>query len=495
MKLVCTSKQVRAQDQQLIGDVGVPGACLMELASQAVAAGIVRHHEQEARSGVVVVCGAGNNGGDGYGCARWLVGWGYPVTLLELSDTLQGDAELMAQACRALKIPTTTMLGPCGLIVDAVFGTGLTRAVSGPIQEVLRAMNGHAAPVVAVDVPSGLCADTGRHRGTVVSCVRTITLGYLKPGLLTESGAEVAGEVEVADIGLGVVGGEACAEIPETQDLAPLWPVRHAGSHKRSSGHLLVVAGSTAMSGAAVLACLGALSSGVGLVTLCAPRGALPRLASLPPEVMLLICGEGDFIDPSEATALDRYTAVLAGPGLGGGRELLGVTVDWLANLWLSAGVPALFDADALPVTKGDPKAPRVITPHVGEAARLLGKTTTELQSDRFGTASALTREKVTAVLKGQFTLVAHAGERISVNTTGNSVLATAGSGDVLSGVIGGLLARGLDGRDAARLGVWVHGQTANLLRDRGREGWTARDVALTIPEAVELLLEDVFEL
>ena len=494
MKLVCTSNQVRTLDQRLIRDVGVPGVCLMELASQAVALAIVQHHEQEARAGVLIVCGSGNNGGDGYGCARWLSGWGYSVSIMALSDDLQGDAAVMAQACAALKLPTTTSFEPCGLIVDAVFGTGLTRDVSGATRDVLEAMNRHQAPVVAVDVPSGLCADTGRHRGYVVSCVRTVTFGYYKAGLLTESGAEVAGQVQVADIGLGCVQGEAYAEIAEASDLAPLWPVRHAGSHKRSSGHLLVVAGSTAMSGAAVLACLGALSSGVGLVTLCAPRGALPRLASLPPEVMLLVCGEGDFIDPSEATALDRYTAVLTGPGLGGGRDLMGVTVDWLANLWLSAGIPALFDADALPVVKGQPKTARVITPHVGEAARLLGRTTAELQADRFGTVSALTQVNVTAVLKGQYTLIAHPGERTSVNTTGNSVLATAGSGDVLSGVVGGLLARGLGGRDAARLGVWVHGRTANLLRERGREGWTARDVALTIPEAVELLLEGEFE-
>ncbi|MBW1877614.1 MAG: NAD(P)H-hydrate epimerase, partial [Deltaproteobacteria bacterium] len=293
MKLVSTAAQVREMDRHVIEDLGVPGIALMETASRAVARAVARLHRADAERGVVVVCGGGNNGGDGYACARWLHGWGLPVAVYPLKEQLSGDAAINRDACRRLGVPFTDGLGDAGLLVDAVFGTGLDRPVGGRYRGVIEAMAAHSAPVLAVDLPSGIHADTGAVLGVAIPCATTVTFGRLKPGLLGEPGADYAGVVEVADIGIEVGGGDAVAEIPEPGDLAPLWPRRAPGDHKTRSGHLLVVAGSEAMTGAAILVCRGALAAGVGLLTVVGCRGMLPRLAGLPPETMMVVSGEG----------------------------------------------------------------------------------------------------------------------------------------------------------------------------------------------------------
>ncbi|MBT3224183.1 MAG: NAD(P)H-hydrate epimerase, partial [Proteobacteria bacterium] len=284
MKLVCTSEQVREMDRRVIEDLGLPGIALMELASRAVAQAIVDRHESRARRGVVVVCGGGNNGGDGYGCARWLAAWGYPVSIMALTEKSSGDAAVMRAVCDKMGLATCQTMSGAGLIVDAVFGTGLARDVTGRYAEVLKDMAANPAPVVAVDLPSGLDSDTGAIMGIAVPAATTVTFGYRKCGMFGEPGAGYCGEIIFADIGLAAGGDDAQAEIPERGDLYEYWPSRDPGEYKTRSGHLLVIAGSTAMAGAAVLCCNGALAAGVGLLSLCVPRGAHSRLPGLPPE-------------------------------------------------------------------------------------------------------------------------------------------------------------------------------------------------------------------
>ena len=486
---VSTAAQCRAMDAHGIDTLGIPGVALMETASRLVAVAIRERFALEAARGVVVVCGGGNNGGDGYALARWLHLWGFEVRLWSLSTESSGDAGAFRGVARAMGLAQVTGLGEAGLVVDAVFGTGLARPVEGVWADVIDAINAHPSPVVAVDVPSGLSADTGAVLGTAVRADLTVTFARLKPGLLAEPGAALAGEVLVADIGLPEQVPHV-AELAEPHDLASLWPLRGAADHKNRSGHLLVVAGSRTMAGAAILACRGAMAAGAGLVTLAAPRGAWARLGALPPEVMLFEAGAGDLAEPLPDAALQGRTAMAAGPGLGGGiTDLKPAMAAWLEGVWREHPLPLVFDADALRHTVATERLDRVLTPHPGEAGRLLGCSAADVQADRFGSAARLA-ERGVALLKGRHTLVAQRGTPTAVNPTGAPTLATGGSGDVLTGIVGALLARGVPGVDAARLGAWVHGRAGELLAEERAEGWTAGDVVEAVPHAIEELVE-----
>jgi NAD(P)H-hydrate epimerase len=272
-------------------------------------------------------------------------------------------------------------------------------------------------------------------------------------------------------------------DVVQTDDVAQIWPARAEASHKTRSGHLLVIAGCQSMAGAAVLTCRAALRAGVGLVTLLTPSSSHVRLAALPPEVMVQTCGDDTLADV-RTVDLSRYTAIAAGPGLG---VLGGTAIGGLRHLWQSSNLPVVFDADALVCATGAGPSERVITPHPGEASRLLSVSVAEVQADRFSSVRQLAAHQ-TALLKGPHTLVATPGQHIRVNATGNAVLGTAGAGDVLTGVVGALLARGLSGHDAASAGAFVHGRAADLLRTCRTQGWVAGDVADAIPDAVASL-------
>jgi ADP-dependent NAD(P)H-hydrate dehydratase / NAD(P)H-hydrate epimerase len=486
---VGTAAQVRELDRRVIEDLGVPGAALMEIAARGVAKAIARSHGEDARRGTVVVCGGGNNGGDGYAVARWLDQLGFPVAIWSIDDASRGDAAIMREAARRLQLPEVDGLGEAWLIVDGLFGTGLDRPVTGRKAEVIAAMNAHPAPVVAIDVPSGLHSDTGTVMGVAVEAVHTVVLGRYKAGLFAGAGPDLAGQVTLVDLGLDALAtyADAAAELPEPADLAPLWPVRGAGDHKNRSGHLLVIAGSANMAGAAILTCRGAFAAGVGLVTLVAPRGAVARLERLPPEVMLLVHGDGDVLTDVPASALHGRTAIAAGPGLGGGQPLSDALVAGLRAVW-AGPVPAVFDADALIAAEGPTTAPRVITPHPGEAARRLGTTAAAIEADRFAAVERLA-DGPTALLKGRYTLVATPGRRVSINPRNSPVLATGGSGDVLTGVIGALLARGVAAHNGARLAAYVHGRAGERLEAERSAGWTAGDVAGEVANAIAELV------
>ncbi len=478
---VSTAATCRAIDRRLIDEIGVSGLALMELAARGVA-DVVRAIP-EARRGVLVVCGGGNNGGDGYATARWLHSWGFAVQIWAV-DPPTGDAAPQRAATDRLRIPIVDAMAPAGVVVDALFGTGLSRPLAGRHLDAVLAMERSSAIKVAVDIPSGLHADTGAVLGACAAMHATVTFGHRKLGFFAEPGATLAGAVTAVDLGQGPV--DSDAELLEAHDVARRWPQRRPDDHKGHSGHLVLIAGSLAMAGAAVLAAQGALAAGVGLLTVATPHDALPRLAGLPPAAM--------WIDLDDVhRVLPRATAVAAGPGLSGGRAVSAPVAAMLTDLWRDAPIPVLFDADAIPFAAGAGAGARVITPHPGEAARALG--VDKLESDRFTTARALATDRV-ALLKGRYTVVAAPGCRLGLNPTNAPTLATGGSGDVLTGLIGALLARisargpvdARAARDATLVGAWVHGAAGERLAQRGSEGWSAADIAAEIPQVVAAL-------
>jgi NAD(P)H-hydrate epimerase len=412
------------------------------------------------------------------------------VSVQVLAEPRAGsDAAVMCAVARKMMsgIAEVRSVDGAGLVVDAIFGTGTDRELGEPYVSAVEAINRAGAPVVAVDLPSGLHADTGAVLGRCVRADRTVTFGRTKVGLWVGAGPDHAGVVDVVDIGLAAATGDdglATVEIPDAADLAGLWPTRRPGDHKGSSGHLAIVAGSAAMTGAAVLACRGALAAGCGLVTLIATSAMRARLAALPPEVMILDGGDGDVL--GAWPDLSRFDAVAVGPGLGGGRTLEDAVRDAIGRAWTQDARPWVADADALPATRAT-DAPRVITPHPGEAGRLLAMSAADVERDRVGIALRLT-PRGTVVLKGRHSVIADRGARPSVNPTGSPALATGGSGDVLTGIVGALLARGVGPRDAARLGVFVHGLAGDRLWARRTDGWTAGDVAAEVPDAIAQL-------
>ena len=485
MKWITTSEAMQGLERDLIERIGLPGICLMESAAKAVALDIHKHFPASARCGVVVVCGAGNNGGDGYAVARWLKSLGYPVSIWSLSSESKGDAGEMRAIASRCDIPAVTGLSGAALIVDAILGIGLTREVTGRYAEVIQSINQHPAPVVSVDVPSGIIANTGQPSGCAIRAMRTITFQHLKPCHVTEPGTDYCGHIEVAE--LGVPGGSDafCGEIPEAADLCDFWPIRGKAAHKNQSGNLLIIAGSEQwLSG--VLAAMGALASGVGLVTIAAPE-EYSCLAQLP-QRCVIESGDGDRLEPLPDAAFDRRTAVPQAQIQGGLGDLPRPTAQWLQRLWRESPLPLVYDADALTCIEPCNTGIRAITPHPGEAGRILGCSAADVQRDRFAAAHKLSELRCTALLKGPHTLVAHPGHPISVNNTGNQILATAGSGDVLAGIVGALLAQGVDSRDACRLAAYVHGSSADRLYQQRPNGWAASDICREVPAAVEAL-------
>jgi NAD(P)H-hydrate epimerase len=474
--LISTAAQCRALDRQLI-DAGLPGIALMELASRGVADLVRDRLAAEARRGVAVLCGPGQNGGDGYGAARWLALYGFPVHCVPLADDTSGDAAYERAAARAQGIPERASVGDVGLVVDALFGTGLTRPIEGRAAQLIDEVSRRGLPVCAVDLPSGLLADSGRQPGPVLRARCTATFGRLKPAFFTPGGT-LAGEVRVVDIGVAREG-HSIARRTDAAELAARWPRRGTHAYKQSSGHLAVVAGSVAMAGAAVLTTAGAIAAGAGLVTLFVPADALSRLSGLSPTVMVRPMALPDAMEASAG-----FDALAIGPGIGGGAPLSKAAREQLASV-VAREQPMVVDADALlPGVDYGPCC--VLTPHPGEAGRLLGRGSRDIQEDRFAAVQEL---PATTLLKGRHTLI-RGPERIAVNPTGAPTLATAGAGDVLTGVVGALLARGMSPFDAAQAAAFVHGRAGELLQAERAEGWSAVDIAQRVPVAIQELLD-----
>ena len=461
---------------------GVSGSALMENAGRAVADTVARRW---SRRPVVILCGPGNNGGDGFVAARLLAERGWPVRVALLGDrqTLRGDAALAAERWDGAVDPlTTAALSGAGLIIDAIFGAGLARPVEGRPREVIEAVD-PSVPVVAVDVPSGVDGASGAVRGIAPRASATVTFFRRKPGHLLLPGRDLCGELVLAPIGipatvLDTLAPQVAANHPDWWSAMFPWPGPE--SHKYTRGHALV-AGGAVMTGAARLAARAAARAGAGLVTVAVPEPAFPVYAGTLTAVIVQLVA-----DTSEFRALladPRRNAVLIGPGAGVRGETRDMTLAALA-----AGKRTVLDADALTVFADAPRAlfaaiqaDCVMTPHEGEFARLFGRAAEASDGKLERARRAARASGAVVLLKGNDTVIAAPDGRAAINESAPPQLATAGSGDVLAGIVLGLMAQGMPAFEAAAAAVWLHAEAAR----RFGPGLVAEDLVERLPAAL----------
>lgn len=514
---ILSGEQMRRIDRRAI-EIGIPGLQLMEAAGRGVAERLLADYPTAAARGVVILCGKGNNGGDGLVAARRLCSAGVAcrIFLLARGDQLTGDAATSLRAAREAglqvqEIPEESAWGELRallarhpIVVDALLGTGVSGGARGVVAQLIDVLNSSGAPVVAIDLPSGVDADSVAIEGPAVRAERTYTLCRPKLPLLFPPAAAHAGAWCVIPIGIPdeVVRAEAVSlEWLDGAAAAALLPARAVTDHKGDFGHLLAVAGSRGKSGAAVLLARGALRCGVGLVTVATAGSVEERVAVQQAEMMtagLAETEEGELSLAAAPAALSLAAArdaLAIGPGLGvadGTREAV-------RQIVRRSTVPTAVDADALnafaPLERsagplGPTSSVRVLTPHPGEAARLLGMESAQVQTDRLAAVRELARiTGAVVVLKGHRTLVCRADGRTAVNASGNAGMATGGTGDVLTGAVGAFLARGLAGWDAARLAVFAHGDAGDrAAAERGQDGMIASDLVSHLPDALAAL-------
>jgi len=500
---VLDSRAMRAADADAVRG-GTPSDDLMESAASA----LVRALARDLRSGpVAVVCGPGQNGGDGLAAARLLALRGYrpSVFLLAAPDAYRGAAARHLERAVGIGLVPVALtaasgfralgraLSESGCVVDALFGTGLSRPLAGSARRAAAAINASGRPVLAADVPSGLYADRGDAPAGAVRARRTVAFGAPKLCHVLPPATDVCGDVEVADIGIPRSALDRRASRvwwTEPADVRALLPRRRVESQKGDFGRLAIVAGSRGKSGAALLSARGALRAGAGLVTVfCAASIADALWTALPESMTRPLPEEDGALSAAAAAQLARelraFDAAVVGPGLSTAPGAAAAV-----EAVLGARIPVVADADALNAFAGRPsrfarrRAATVLTPHPGEAGRLLSRGAGDVQADRLASARALARRARSVVLlKGARSLVAEPGGQVTVNPTGTPLLATAGSGDVLSGIVGALLAGGLSARDASVAGAWLHGAAARALSDRlGDAGLLSHEVADAVP-------------
>jgi NAD(P)H-hydrate epimerase len=508
---ILDARRMRAADRAAIRG-GVPSDRLMENAAEALVEELVRAGSWEET--VVVVCGPGNNGGDGLAAARLLAGRGIPVAVFTLGDpdAYRGDAARNAARARAAGLQLTPIaragtgtalariLSKAGAVVDALFGTGLTRPLTGRAARIVEAINKAGRLVVAADLPSGLSADSGRLLGPAVRAGLTVAFGAAKPAHVFWPARGYCGRVVVRDIGIPAreLGSGTKLSLVEARDIRAWLPARPSDSHKGTFGRLAIVAGSRGKSGAAVLTARGALRAGAGLVTVFCPASIESMIVAALPEAMTRGLAEEDGALAAAASgplleALGDFDAAVAGPGLGTARGTVRVVEELMA-----VGCPLLLDADALNAFGGRARrlsrrrSPTLLTPHPGEAARLLGTTGAAVQADRLAAVTKLARASGAVVLlKGASSLTGVPSGRVTVNPTGTPLMATAGSGDVLAGAAGALLAGGCPAERAAIAAAYLHGSAGERLsRTLGDAGLLARELADALPPARRALGE-----
>lgn len=489
MRPLLTRAASRAFDEETIR-AGVPGLILMENAGRGAADAICARFPDGLRR-PVVLGGLGQNGGDAWVVARRLATRGFSPLVFVAGDPqrLAGDARVNFEALAGAGLSARTVregeldrfataLADATLVVEGLFGTGLDRPIDGWRVRLVELLSG-AAPLVALDLPSGVDTDTGAVLGVAPRAALTLTFAAHKRGLWQGAGRALAGEVEVVDI--GVPGPVSDVGLLEKSDTARLLPPRAADAHKGSAGHVLVIAGSVGKTGAALLAGRGALRGGAGLVTLAARPG---MRRAFDQRVLELMTAEiGDVVELARGKA-----AAVVGPGLGLDEEGRQIALDAARRL----PIPAVLDADALTALVVDGlellrgAGPRVLTPHPGEAGRLLGTSTAEVQADRYAAAVALAgRSGQVAVLKGAGTIVADPNGRLAVCPFGTPALGVAGTGDVLSGAVGAALASGASPFDAACAAVVLHAHAGELAA-RSDRGLLASEVADHLPLALD---------
>jgi hydroxyethylthiazole kinase-like uncharacterized protein yjeF len=474
MNEVLTTAQMAKADAYTIAH-GVPSLTLMENAGQAVAGAIAARFKP---CPVTVLCGPGNNGGDGFVVARLLDETGFTVRVAQNADP-KGDAAAMSEQWKGTRVALTPeSLDGARLVVDGLFGAGLSRPLEGAYAQVVEALND--LPVAAIDVPSGLSGDTGQPLGgVVVKAALTVTFFRKKPGHLLLPGRALCGEIVVSDIGIPPEAATAGLH----ENMPGLWryPWPAAEGHKYSRGHCVVVSGGPAQTGAARLAARAALRVGTGLVSVASPPNAVMVNASHLTAVMVKsfdgAAGLGQLLSDK------RLNAVALGPGLGVGGETRA-----LVDVALKSGAAIVLDADAITSFRDDPEAlfnrlhdRCVLTPHAGEFERLFPGLLDESPSKLEATRAAAARAGCVVLLKGGDTVIAGPAGKAAINANAPPWLATAGAGDVLTGLIAGLLAQGMTAFDAACCGAWLHGDAAS----RVGPGLIAEDLPEMLPQVL----------
>jgi ADP-dependent NAD(P)H-hydrate dehydratase / NAD(P)H-hydrate epimerase len=518
MALLLTAAQMRAVDRAVIDSLGLPGLVLMENAGRGVFEIIAREHPRLVGLEVRVVCGAGQNGGDGFVIARHLLGRGARVKVLLAmpADKITGDALVFLKVLRALSGEAVVdlsfeahveewrrHLSGAAVVVDALFGTGLRADVAGVPAAAISGMNATEARRVAVDIPSGLDADSGQVRGVAVEAHVTATMGARKLGLVVDADAPV-GRIEVVDLGVAseraldaaLAVGPLCHWLDEA-GIAQALPRRTPTGHKGTAGHLLAIAGSVGKTGAGLLAARAALRAGAGMVTIATTAAAQAAFDAKVVAEMTTCYAQGEDADANSfadlAAQAAKMKAVVVGPGIPTGEGMAALVRRLVAELPL----PLVVDADALNLLGGEvaevarkATSARVLTPHPGEMARLRGCSTADIARDRLGVARRLAADSgAVVVLKGARTIVAVPDGTAYLNPTANSALGTAGSGDVLAGTIGAFLAQGMGAKDAACAGVFVHGAAAEIaVRAVGSRHLIATDLPDAVARACEAL-------
>ena len=501
MRPLITPAAMRAMEQRYFSETGKPSIDLMEQAAKALCAGLLRRFGRDRR--VLFACGPGNNGGDGYACARLYAEQGGRCAVVPAAPPRTPDAVENAGRAREAGIPE---LAPDAVSeqpevwVDALFGTGLSRAPEGAAAALIRRMNADRArgsAVVAVDIPSGLDGATGRN---LVPCVRadiTITFQYAKPGHFLGDGIDMTGDLEVSDIGVPAsLYPDGMPALAEGEDMRPLLPRQPRNLHKGMNGHLLIVAGSVGMAGAAALAARSALRSGAGLVTVACPESILPILQILAPGAMGVPLPEREgAIAPEAAEVLKAVLPGKRAVACGCGFSLRAAPE--VVRLLLEYGLPAVFDADALNLIAADPalkallRPHHLITPHPGEAARLLGRPVDDPVADAF----ALRELGCQVLLKGSASVVP-VGNRAWISMSGCQGMAKGGSGDCLTGLAGALMAQtaarngGLSGDSLAECALAaseLHGAAGEIAQAKlGSRGMCAEDIPEALPKALK---------
>lgn len=514
MYLVCAEK-MRQMDMATIQSFGIPGRVLMENAGRGATQWLLERFPDALSMRIAVMAGRGNNGGDGFVMGRYLAGKGADVTvyLLANEDRVSGDAAANLALLHSVGVPVVSVpdeesfaknkvsISHRQLIIDAILGTGLRSDVKGLYEKAIRFINSLGRPVFSVDIPSGVDSDTGQPRGVCVKAAATATFGFAKVGHVLFPGASFTGDLRIIDIGIpDFIANEVAPKsrlLTQSMVSGYIRP-RQPDMHKGRAGHLLVVGCSQGKTGAGVMASVAAMRTGAGLVTLAVPAGVNGSVESMAPEVMTLPAGKPGstrFDETAEEHVLanlEGKKAVAIGPGMGTGPaagKLLRTVIE-------NSRIPVIIDADGLNCLARDHElASRlndriVLTPHPGEMSRLCKMAVDRIQADRAGCAKNFaTEHKAHLVLKGAGTVVAHPDGSVFINRTGNPGMASGGMGDVLTGVIAGLVCQGYPCDIACRLGVFLHGRAADIVgMKKGEVGILASEVAAALPEAISTL-------
>jgi len=511
---VATAEQMQELDRKTIENYRIPGILLMENAGRGATEAILTFFSDLQKKKVAIIAGKGNNGGDGFVVARHLMNHGISVKVFLLTDpkSLRGDAETNHYIFHRMKgeiIPVPSSkeyqkvkreIEKADLLIDAIFGTGLDAEVRGYYREVIDHLNTLRKPIVAIDIPSGLNANTGKPLGTAIRAMLTITFGLPKVGLLISPGTDYVGTLKVVDIGIpkNLVEEEKIQThlIEEDEIRQFLDTPRRPDTHKGDYGHLLVIAGSVGKTGAAAMVCEAALRMGAGLVTLAIPKSLNPIMEMKLTEVMTEPLPE----TPKQTLSLRAFNAILRlcenkkavviGPGLGTFKE----THSLIQKLIRTIDLPLIIDADGLNALAAQPKLlplPNrsiVLTPHPGEMARLIHSTPKEVQENRIGVCKNFSQSShAFLILKGYRTLIVTPRGEVYINPTGNSGMATGGTGDVLSGMIGGLVCQGFDILSSLQASVYLHGLAGDeLARELGEKSLVATDIIRKIPALLQ---------